>query len=68
MSFVTPADRDYVKACIQKIRDLAFQEGRCIGMGDMTGADRHRQACDAEQARLEAFVEGISLEKGKGSE
>lgn len=68
MSFFTQADRDYVNASLEKIRAMAFKEGRCLGIGDRAGADRYRHACDEELARLKAFADGCTLEKGKGGE
>lgn len=66
MSHFTPADRDYVKTSLQKIKDLAYEAGRCIGQGYTAVAEKYAKACDEEQARLVAFIDGTTLEKGKG--
>ncbi|NYT25375.1 hypothetical protein H0A73_17380 [Alcaligenaceae bacterium] len=68
MSFFTPADAAYVKGSVRKI----IRESESIGevkahLGDRMGSliDGER---NAELARLEAFIDGCTLEKGKGSE
>lgn len=66
MSFFTPHSAAYIKTSIAKIRHLAFQEGYAMATGDEIGAADYRTKCDAEQARLVAYADGCTLEKGKG--
>lgn len=66
MSKFTPADTEYIKTSLDRIRHLAFQEGHAMATGDEIGAADYRAQCDAEQARLVAFADGCTLE-GKGN-
>lgn len=60
MSFFTPADAAYLKSSVRKI--IRLKEGYPA----RNNADP--QEAEAELARLEAFIDGCTLEKGKGSE
>lgn len=65
MSYFTPADAEYIKDSIEKIRDLAHEHGRMRAEKDCSATELCAE-CDAEQARVEAFIDGCTLEKGKG--
>lgn len=68
MSFFTPADAEYLKGSVRKI----IKESESVGCGKAQLGDRVGSLIDgerdAELARLEAFIDGCTLEKGKGSE
>ena len=68
MSFFTPADAAYLKGSVRKI----IKESELVGYGKAQLGDRLGSLIDgerdAELARLEAFIDGCTLEKGKGSE
>ena len=66
MSYFTPADAEYIKGSVRKIVQLTAIGGICITRGHPMAADIIER--DAEIARLEAFIDGCTLEKGKGSE
>lgn len=66
MSFFMPADAAYIKGSVRKI----IRESEAIGYGEAQLGDRVGSLLDgerdAELARLEAFIDGCTLEKGKG--
>jgi len=64
MSFFTPADASYIKGSVRKIIQLTAIGG--IGITNGQPVDIAER--DAELARLESFIDGCTLEKGKGSE
>lgn len=67
MSFFTPADADYIKGSVRKIKRATLEEW--IAEAESEGSGKHfREEGLAEHARLEAFIDGCTLEKGKGSE
>lgn len=59
MSWFTRADGQYLKASIDRIAELS----ESVDVSDQIRAER-----DNERARLFAFIDGTTLEKGKGSE
>lgn len=66
MSFCTPSDAAYIKGSVRKIIQLTAIGGIGITKDADVSADIAER--DAEWARLEAFIDGCTLEKGKGSE
>lgn len=69
MSFVTPADAAYIKDCVQRISRLSGHHSFLCCTDNSEGAGETLIKHDAELARLEAFIDGLtSTEKGKGSE
>lgn len=58
MSYFTPADAAYIKGSVRKI--IRLKEGYPA----RNNADP--KEAEAELARLEAFIDGCTLEKGKG--
>lgn len=62
MSFFTPADAAYIKGGVRKITALIDKAASAALAGDaMEALDEYY----AELARLEAFIDGCTLEKGK---
>ena len=64
MSFFTPTDAAYLKVSVRKIIQLTAIGGIGITNGQPVTADIIER--DAELARLEAFIDGCTLEKGRG--
>lgn len=62
MSFVTPADAAYIKGSVRKIAALIDKAASAAVAGDATEALAEYYA---ELARLEAFIDGCTLERGK---
>lgn len=63
MSYFTPADAEYLKGSVRKIVQLTAIGGIGITQGHPMTADIIER--DAEIARLFAFIDGCTLEKGK---
>lgn len=63
MSFFTKADADYIKGSVRIIIQLTALGGVGVAMGH--GLTDHVAERDAELARLEAFINGCTIE-GKG--
>lgn len=60
MSYFTLNDQSYLKDSIARLRTLAYQVGFHEGVG--AEAAKVRSECDAELARLVAFIDGCTLE------
>lgn len=65
MSFFTPGDAAYIKGSVRKISALSGKSAVVEVFGDAAQVEAEH---DAELARLEAFIDGCTLEKGEGSE
>lgn len=65
MTKFTPADRDYIKASLQRIRELAYEEGLALGRGDERGASELNGMCEDELSRLCTFADGCTFGDGK---
>ena len=65
MSYFTPADAEYIKGSVRKISALSGKEVAASLFGDSSKIEAEH---NAELARLFAFIDGCTLEKGKGSE
>lgn len=61
MSFFTPADAEYIKGSVRKIAQLSDDRSLTSGF-PLAKSIAER---DAELARLEAFIDGCTLEKRK---
>lgn len=68
MSYFTPADAEYIKGSVRKIRAGAFTAGQARALYPLDVVDELNGQVNAELARLFAFIDGCTLEKGKGSE
>lgn len=56
MTHLTQEDKDYLKDTLEKIRELAYEEGKAISEGYECEAMRFQILCDAEIARLKDFA------------
>lgn len=63
MSFFTPADAAYIKGSIKKI--AVSIAASCYAERDGIAHEDYDREANEEQARLEAFIDGCTLEKGK---
>jgi len=67
MSWFTPADGQYLKTGMRRVSALRGMAVVMEALGDAKRASEAEAEYDAELARLEAFIDGCTLEKGKGS-
>ena len=68
MSYFTPADAEYLKGSVRKIMAIMTAMHLAEYYGETEKASDIAKQGDAELARLFAFIDGCTLEKGKGSE
>lgn len=68
MSYFTPADAEYIKGSVRKMLDIMTEMHLADFYSETEKASEIAKQGNAEIARLFAFIDGCTLEKGKGSE